>query len=58
MGENKIPCKISYMKQGSLSFHASLQKNTTSVLVIFFIVFFINLNKAKGKSNDVVRTDF
>lgn len=55
MGGNKIACKISYTKQCSLSFHASLKKNATSVLVMFFIVFFINLNKAKENSNDVVR---
>lgn len=57
MGGNKIACKVSYMKQGSLSFHACLEKNTSSVLVMFFIVFFINLNKAKENSKDV-RTDF
>lgn len=57
MGENKIACKVFCMKQGSLSFHASLKKNTC-VLVMFFIVFFINLNKGKENSKDIVRTDF
>lgn len=58
MGENKIACEVSFrMKKGSLSFRASLKKNI-SVLIMFFIEFFISVNKATENSKDVVRTDF